>query len=471
MYGTNPNDKGQDVSDILISKRNTQEYLRQHGLKKNLTTSHLWGISVGAVISGQFIGWNNGLNFVSPLGLLSITLMVSIFYILLIYVMAKLSIALPYAGGSYAYSRKAYGKFAGFFAGYTTMVEYLCITAVIFVYMDLFIENMLNLIWPNLISILVFGFLILLQVMGIKRSSFFQLLITCLCVSIFLLFFMGINSVDNPKMAIDLSFMNGLPGLFQAIPYVLWFFVGIDVVILTAEEIKSPGNSVAKSYYGGLLTIIVLSFGVIFFSVGSVYWPSLRGTDYPLIFVLQKLQGDDAVLLAVFSFFSISSFIASINGMMIGYSRQAFSLARAGYFPKFMDRIHHRTKAPFMALIAPSILAIVIAEVGNAAMLIQIVCICAIISYSLSLMAFIKITNVEDTSFAKTISAYLGLLFCAIFLGGFIFYQTLPFLITIGILVIGILYYFIFAKGRINRDAPEEVEANLGDINIIITNL
>jgi ethanolamine permease len=285
------------------------------------------------------------------------------------------------------------------------------------------------------------------------------------------MFFMGINSVENTKIAIDISFINGVPGLFQAMPYVLWFFVGIDVVMLTAEEIRSPGSSVTKSFYSGLLTIIVLSFGVIFFSVSSVYWPSLKGTDYPLIFVLQRLQGDDAVLLAVFSFFSISSFVASLNGMMIGYSRQAFSLARAGYFPKFMDRIHHKTKAPFMALIAPSILAIVFAEVGNAASLIQIVCICAIISYSLSLLAFIKITRVDGGTYFKTIPAFIALFACAVFLIGFLLFQTVPILITAGISTLGILYYFVFAKGRINRDAPEEVEANLGDINIIITNL
>ena len=471
MYGTNPNENEQDFSDILISKRNTQEYLRQNGLKKNLSMGHLWGISVGAVISGQFIGWNNGLNFVSPLGLLCITVAVSIFYILLISVLTKLTVALPYAGGSYAYTRKAYGKLAGFLAGYTTMVEYLCITAVIFVYMNLYIDRMLSLIWPNLVSMLIFGVLIVLQMTGINRSSFFQLLITCLCVSIFLLFFMGINSVEASKMPIDISLMNGLPGLFLAIPYVLWFFVGIDVVMLTAEEIKTPGKSVPISFYGGLFTIILLSFGVIFFSVSSVYWPSLRTTDYPLIFILQKLQGGDAVLLAVFSFFSISSFIASINGMMIGYSRQAFSLARAGYFPKFMDRIQNKTKAPFMALIAPSILVLIVAEIGNASLLIQIVCVCAIISYSFSLLAYVRIIRMEKTSFVKIIPAFIALVACAIFLIGFSIFQTVSALITAGILIFGILYYFVFAKGRINRDAPEEVEANIGDINIIMTNI
>jgi len=290
-------------------------------------------------------------------------------------------------------------------------------------------------------------------------------------VSIFLLFFMGINSVDWKDPQSVVNFTNRPEGFFLAIPYVLWFFVGIDVVILTAEEIKKPDQSLSASFFAAIFTIIVLSFGVIVFSVNSVYWPSLKSTDYPLIFILQKLQRGDAVLLAVFSFFSISSFIASISGMMTGYSRQAFSLARAGYFPGFMDRILDKTKTPYMALIAPSIVVIVISQVANVTSLIQIVCVCAVMSYSFSLMAYIRITRESNPSLKKIIGAIFALLACAVLLGGFARFQTLSFLISLGIIFFGILYYFIFAKGRINRDAPEEIEANLGEINIIMGNL
>jgi ethanolamine permease len=240
---------------------------------------------------------------------------------------------------------------------------------------------------------------------------------------------------------------------------------------MTAEEIKNPPKSIPISFYAGLLTIITLSFGIIFFSVSSVYWPSLRGIDYPLIFILEKLQRGDVVLLAVFSFFSLSSFIASINGMMIGYSRQIFSLSRAGYLPKFMDKIMNKSKIPFMALVAPSFIVLLIAEMGNTALMIQVVCVCAITSYSFSLSAFIKIMQSERSRFRKVLPAYIALLACAVFLIGFLIFQTVSTLITFGILAAGILYYYLFSIGRINSDAPEEIEANLDDFNIIITNI
>lgn len=471
MRGTDTKNSEQDFSSILISKRNTQEYLLQHGLKKNLKFSHLWGITVGAVISGQFIGWNNSLNYINPFGLMYLTVAVSFFYLLFVPTITKLSVLLPYAGGTYAYARKAFGKLPGFLAGYITIVEYLCITAVILVYMKRYVGEMLSIPWPNLMSLVLFLVLIVLQLLGINKYSFVELLVTCLCVSIFLLFFMGINSVDSYTLPSDIRFENTTAGIFLAIPYVLWFFVGIDVVILTAEEIKTPDKTLPVSFYSGLATIITISFGVIFFSVSSVYWPSLRDTDYPLIFILQKLQQGDAVLLAVFSFLSISSFIASINGMMIGYSRQAFSLSRAGYFPKFMDKILNQTKTPFMALIAPSALVVVIAQVGNVTALIQIVCICAVTSYAFSLTAHVKITRATGGGFYKILPAIIALAICLVFIGGFFIYQTESVLLTLGIFLIGIIYYFVFARGRINRDAPEEVEANIDDMNIITSKL
>lgn len=461
----------QDFSNILISKRNTQEYLKQNGLQKNFTFTHLWGICVGAVISGQFIGWNNSLNYINPYGLLFLTLVVAIFYIILVLVLTKLSVSLPYAGGSYAYARKAFGKLPGFLAGYITMVEYLCITAVILLYMESYIGVMLGIVWPNLISLIIFFSLIGIQFLGANKSSFSELLITCLCVSIFILFFFGISSIEKSNINTVSLYNNSLQGFFSALPYVLWFFVGIDVVILTAEEIKIPGKSLPGSFYAGIFTIIVLSFGVIFFSVTSVYWTVLRETDYPLIFILEKLQRSDTVLLAVFSFLSISSFIASINGMMIGYSRQAFSLARAGYFPRFMDKILKKTKAPFMALIISSIIVVLIAQIRDSRILIQIVCVCAIVSYTISLGSFIKISRKSDQSLWNKFIALIGLLVCLTILVGLFVFQIKSILITLGIILIGIIYYSIFVRGQINRDAPEEVEANIDDINIIIDKL
>lgn len=471
MSSRSENNIEQEFSSILISKRITQEYIRQNGLKKNFTFTHLWGICVGAVISGQFIGWNNSLNYLNPFGLMCLTLLVSIFYIIIVSVLLKLSISFPYAGGPYAYSRKAFGKLPGFLAGFVTMVEYLCITTVILLYMESYIADMLGIVWPSLISLLVFFGLAGLQLLGANKSSLSELLITCLCVSIFILYFMGINSVEKNNIVPEIFFDNGIQGIFLALPYVLWFFVGIDVVTLTTEEIITPEKSLKGSFYGGIFTIIILSFGVIFFSVNNVYWPSLRDTDYPLIFILEKLQRGDVVLLTVFSFFSLSSFIASINGLMIGYSRQAFSLARAGYFPRFMDRIINKTKAPFMALIAPSFVVIVIAQVGDITTLIQIVCACALISYIFSLMAFIKITGGESSSLKLRSVAYLGLLGCLAFLTGLAIFQTWAVIITMCIIILGILYYYIFARGRINRDAPEEAEANIDEINIIVGKL
>lgn len=474
MYDMKGINEDRDYSDILITKRNTQEYLRQSGLKKNLTSEHLCGIAIGAVIAGQFMGWNNGLRHVGPYGLIIATACVSVFYLLFISFLSKLAVNYPYAGGSYAYARKAFGKFGGFFAGISTIIELLCIAAVILIYMNAYIRDLMSPFWADITTLIIFAVLILVQHAGIREAALIQLVVTCVCVSIFLLFFMGINSVIPYKASFEFAFPNGISGFFLAMPYVFWFFIGIDVIAMTAEESKNPSKSIPASFFFSLSAIIFLSFGIIWFSVGKIDWRILTSAQYPLIFILKQLQGKDDVLISVFSFFSLSSFIAGLNGIITGFSRQVFSLSRAGYLPGLLNKIFKKTRVPYAAILVSSFLILILGEAGNANMLIIIACMCAIISYGFTLASYIKLilrNSGMRKKKAADFAAYVLLAVCFCILGIFIIFQKSAALMIFGIYSCLLLYYMLVSKNRINNDAPEEAEANTDEINIIITNI
>lgn len=468
-------DKVDKYSDILITKRNTQEYLRQNGLKKTLTSGHIWGIGVGTVITGQFLGWNNGLGQAGPLGFILITLAVSLFYLLFVMVLSKLSAVYPYSGGAYAYARKGIGKFWGFIAGFSTMVEFICVASVIFAYIGLYINTLVSQVFPIFGAFLIFAVLIVIQLTGIKESSMFQLIMTGICVSTFLLFFMGISSSAQLEGIFSSSLPNGVTGVITSIPFALWFFIGIDVIAISAEEAKNPSQSISLSFFVSLFTIIFLSLGVIWFSVRSIDWALIAKADFPLTFILGELQKNDKVLLSVFAFFSLSSFIASLNGIIMGYSRQVFSLSRAGYLPEFMSKVFSINKAPYFAVIVPSIIVLLLAEFANTALMIIIACFCAVISYILVLISNIKIT-VLNKSLKKSINSqnlyvYIALLMTFGFITALVVFESIAALITAVVYAFAAVYYFILVKNSINNDAPEEVEANTDEINKIITNM
>jgi len=62
-----------------------KEYLEQRQLSKKAGWVLLWGLGVGAVISGDFFGWNFGLAAGGFGGLLIATFFIAIMYVCMVY--------------------------------------------------------------------------------------------------------------------------------------------------------------------------------------------------------------------------------------------------------------------------------------------------------------------------------------------------------------------------------------------------
>src|SRR4051812_26931365 len=94
-------------------------------LKKVLKPIHLWAIAVGLVISGEYFGWNYGWSVAGTGGFLIATIIITVLYITFIFSFTELTTLIPQAGGPFAYANKALGPWAGWMAGYATLIEFL----------------------------------------------------------------------------------------------------------------------------------------------------------------------------------------------------------------------------------------------------------------------------------------------------------------------------------------------------------
>ncbi|MFK7844914.1 MAG: amino acid permease, partial [Rhodothermales bacterium] len=108
-------------------------YLEKRKLKKSAGWMLLWALGVGAVISGDYFGWNFGLMAGGFWGLTIATCLMAVMYICLVFTIAELSAALPHAGGFYSFTRSAFGPMGGFICGVTDTIEYVITPAVIVV--------------------------------------------------------------------------------------------------------------------------------------------------------------------------------------------------------------------------------------------------------------------------------------------------------------------------------------------------
>src|SRR5436305_7263240 len=109
------------------------EYLANRTLRKGAGWRLLWALGVGAVISGEYYGWNFGLGTGGFWGLTIATILMAGMYICMVYSIAELSAALPHAGGFYSFTRNAFGPLGGFVCGITDTIEYVLSAAVIVV--------------------------------------------------------------------------------------------------------------------------------------------------------------------------------------------------------------------------------------------------------------------------------------------------------------------------------------------------
>ena len=68
-------------------------------LERSLGPLMIWGLGVGYVISGEYFGWNLGLEHGGPFGMLVATALVTVMYVTFVVSYAEVACVIPRAGG------------------------------------------------------------------------------------------------------------------------------------------------------------------------------------------------------------------------------------------------------------------------------------------------------------------------------------------------------------------------------------
>ena len=329
------------------------------GLKKTLSGVHLWGIAVGLVISGEYFGWSYGWAQAGTLGFLVTTVFIALMYTTFIFSFTELTTAIPHAGGPFAYSYRAFGPLGGYVAGFSTLVEFVFAPPAI----ALAIGAYLNVQFPALdartAAVGAYAVFMALNIAGVTIAATFELVVTVLAIGE-LLIFMGVVSggfawshftaagwagAEHPSFGM-------LGGLFAAIPFAIWFFLAIEGAAMAAEEAKDPKRTIPRAYIFGILTLVALAFGTMIFAGAVGDWPRLANINDPLPQAMKIVVGAKSGWLHLLVWIGLLGLIASFHGIIMGYSRQIFALARAGLLPRLLAAIHPRWRTPHLAILA-----------------------------------------------------------------------------------------------------------------------
>ena len=366
-------------------------------LSRTLTPLMLWGLGVGYVISGMYFGWNLGLEKGGTLGLAIATFFIIILYITFTFSYAELASASPKAGGGFDYSRRAFGDTWGFIAGMAQNIEFIfappAIAFAIGAYFNLFFPS-IPIIVISIISYILFT---ALNIRGVKISALFELGITLFAVGELLLF----AGITLPHFSTEAFFENSLPngisGIFAALPFAIWFFLGLEGVANVAEETINPQRTIKVGFSSALITLIVLCLLVFAGAVGVGGWENIvyradgSTSDSPLPLALINIVGDNNFLYHLLITVGLFGLIASFHGLILAAGRASYEFGKARFAPTVFGKIHPTFHTPANALLLNMGIGIVALLTGRTAEIITIAVFGALFLYLFSMLSLIKL--------------------------------------------------------------------------------
>ncbi|TMK35772.1 MAG: amino acid permease [Actinobacteria bacterium] len=424
-----------------------EDYFRQRGLRRHAGMWSLWALGVGAVISGEYYGWNFGLSTGGFGGLLVAGAIMAVMYYGLVYSIAEMSPALPHTGGAYSFARSAMGPWGGFLTGLAENMEYVITPAVVVGAMGLLMQTVVvglfdvggkfaadgtvtNIAWWNSLPFWWAVFYIIfvgINYIGIEATMRFTVTITVLSLAVLAFFFIAAlvsgkvgtsNWTNIPTGGGDAPlatgggpwFPFGISGIFKALPFAIWFYLAIEEVPLAAEESMDPRRDVPRGSVLAQHTLVIAAILTLFINTALPGGAFLfGGSAFPLLDGFKAIFAGEKIAY-FFGLLFMIGLIASFFTIIFAYGRNTYSLSRAGYFPKFLSLTHGERKTPHVALIAGAVVGYAVAifvfilqehDLGAkiVAALLNMAVFAAVISYIFQSTSFVilrqKLPNIE----------------------------------------------------------------------------
>src|SRR5688500_1977383 len=216
----------------------------------------------------MYFGWNLGLEKGGTAGLAIATIVITLMYVTFTFSYAELACAIPKAGGVFDYAQKAYNDDLGFIAGIAQTIEFIfappAIAFAIGAYFNAFFPAIP--IWASAVTVYIL--FTALNIYGVKAAASFEAIVTVLAVAE-LLIFAGITLPEFKASNLTANALpNGWQGILAAIPFAIWFFLGIEGVANVAEETKNPQRDIIKGFGSAIFTLVILCVLVFISSIG-----------------------------------------------------------------------------------------------------------------------------------------------------------------------------------------------------------
>lgn len=343
-----------------------EKKLENEKLQKNLKSRHMQMMAIGGAIgAGLFYGSADAIKLAGTSIILAY-LIGGIFILFIMRALGELAADNPNSGSFSEYANRYFGRFAGFFTGWTYWLE--CTLAImaeitaIGVYVQFWAPG-----FPKWITALIcLIVLVSINLLGVKYYGevefWFALVkvvaIICMIVMGALMIFFGIA---NGGHAIGISnlwttggfFPNGIKGFLLSFIFVTFAFGGVELIGITAGEAENPKKTIPKAINSVFWRILIFYVGSMVVMLSLYKWNEIGVDGSPFVFIFDKVGIPYAA--SIINFVVITAALSSMNSSLYVDGRMLYSLALNNNAPKVFSKIS-KSGIPYVGILFSTLL-------------------------------------------------------------------------------------------------------------------
>ncbi|QIW81103.1 alanine permease AlaP [Bacillus tequilensis] len=314
-------------------------------LHRGLEERHISLMSLGAAIGvGLFLGSASAIQLAGP-GILAAYAISGLIMFFIMRALGEMAIQKPVAGSFSRYARDYLGPLAGYLTGWnywflwvvTCMAE---ITAV-GIYMGYWFPDVPNWIWALSALVIMTGVNFLaVKAYGELEFWFALIKIVAILSMIVVGLLMIIVGIGNGGIATGISnlwshggfFPHGMKGVLLSLQMVMFAYLGIEMIGVTAGEVKNPQKSLAKAIDTVFWRILIFYVGALFVIMSIYPWQEIGSQGSPFVLTFEKVGIPSAA--GIINFVVLTAALSSCNSGIFSTGRMLFNLAEQEEAPK-----------------------------------------------------------------------------------------------------------------------------------------
>ena len=352
---------------VVLPDRSLHVIASEHGLARKLSERQMSMIAIGGAIgTGLFLGSALAVRTAGP-GVILSYIFAALVALLLMYCLCEMAVVHPTAGSFGVYADLYLSPWAGFVVRYT----YWAAQAIAIggeavaagIYTQWWFPQTPAWMWV-IVYAAVLVFVNARSVGAFGSFEYWFSMIKVVAIVVFIMLgaavLLGIHQqrpIGLENFRANGGFLpHGWTGVVLALSFVIFSFIGTEIVAVTAGEAKDPTRAVPRAMRSMLLRLVIFYVGAIAILVGVIPWTQIQPgesvTVSPFVRVFDVMHVPAAA--HIVNFVVLTAALSGMNCSLYLATRMMFSLARAGYAPAALGRVSHKG-APIPALLVSTV--------------------------------------------------------------------------------------------------------------------